>query len=201
MKSGWSFQSNQVSRFKVGARRQGDFAAQIGGFHLQPGKLVEIGARIIHMVGEHQIGLAGLHPRDQDANPERAGGNLADDAVILGRAQGPKLVLLHRAHEIIRHQDAVMQVGRLAIRIAPGGAADFDEFLDFRMRHRQIDGRRTTPQRALADGEGEGIHHPNERDNAAGLAVLAHLLANGAQIAPVAANAAALARQPHILVP
>ena len=58
MNSGWSFHSNQVSRFSDGqaahrgallavlvdAGRQRDLAAQIGGLHLQPGQLVVLAA-------------------------------------------------------------------------------------------------------------------------------------------------------------
>ena len=50
-----------------------------------------------------------------------------------------------------------MQVQRLAVRIAPGGAPDLDELLDLRMAHRQIDRRRATPQRALRDRQGQAV--------------------------------------------
>ena len=94
-----------------------------------------------------------------------------------------------------------MQVERLAIGIAAGGAADFDEFLDLRVPDGEIHRRRAAAQRALGDGEGEGVHDADEGDDAGGFAVLADFFADGAQIAPVGADAAALGGEPDILVP
>ncbi len=185
----------------VHACRQRDFAAQIAGLHFQPGQLLVLRAGIIHVVGEDQVRLAGFHARGQDADPQRPRRNAAYDRVILRAAQRPGQILFHGAHEIIADQDAVMQVRCLAIRVAAGRPAQFHELFDFRVRHRQIHRRRAAPQRALADGQGQAVHHPDERNDAAGLAVHADFFADGAQIAPVAADAAAFAGQPHILVP
>ena len=69
------------------------------------------------------------------------------------------------------------------------------------MRDRQVHGGRAAAQRALADRERQAVHHPDERDHARGLAVLADLLADRAQIAPIGADAAALGGEPHVLVP
>ena len=95
----------------------------------------------------------------------------------------------------------MVQVLGLAVRITTRWPADLDELLDLGMVDRQIDRRRAAPQRALADREGERIHHPDERDDARGLAVMADLLADGPQVAPIAADAAAACREPDILVP
>src|SRR3546814_18334692 len=94
-----------------------------------------------------------------------------------------------------------MQVQRLAVRIAAGRPADFDEFLDFRMVDRQVAGGRAAPQRTLADRQGQAVNHADEGDDARGLAVLSALLAARTQVAPVAADAATAGRQPDILVP
>ena len=153
------------------------------------------------MVGEDQVRLAGLDPRGQDADPQRARRDRAHRRLVLRRQQRPLLVRLDRAHERVGHQDAVVQVQRLAVRIAAGRAADLDELLDLRMPHRQIDRRRAAPQRALGDRQRQAVHHPDERDHAGGLADRAHLLADRAQIAPVGADAAALRGQPDVLVP
>src|SRR3712207_7073969 len=45
------------------------------------------------------------------------------------------------------------------------------------------------------------VHHPDEGNDAGGLAVPPDLLADAPQVAPVAADAAALGGQPDILVP
>ena len=65
----------------------------------------------------------------------------------------------------------------------------------------QVNGRRTAAQTALADGQGERIHHADKWDDARSLAVGADLLADGPQIAPVGADAATLGGKPDILVP
>src|SRR5207237_5404706 len=81
------------------------------------------------------------------------------------------------------------------------GLADLEELLDLWVRDVEIAGRRAAAQRALADREGQRIHHPHEGDDAAGLAVEPDRLADAADIAPIGADAAAARRQPDILVP
>ena len=186
----------------VDAGRQRDLAAQVGGLHLQPRQLVMLGPRVVHVVDEDQVGLAGLDARRQDADPQtRAPRSCAAPAPSFGREQRPFLVGLDRAHERVGDQDAVMQVQRLAVRIAAGRAADLDELLDLGMADRQVDRRRAAAQRALGDRQGQRVHHADERHDAGGLAVRADLLADRAQVAPVGADAAAARRQPDVLVP
>ena len=156
---------------------------------------------VVHVVAEQDVGLAGLDPRQQDADPEIAGPRRPDDGVVLRALQCPDVVVLHRAHEVVGDHDAVMQVQRLAVRIAAGRPAHLDEFLDLRVVDRQVAGGRAAAQRALADRQGQRIHHPDEGHDARGLAVAADLLADRAQVAPVAADAAALGGQPDVLVP
>src|SRR3546814_1834342 len=124
------------------------------------------------------------------AHPEGARAHIADYCVVLRAGQAPLLVLLDRAHEGIADHDAVVQVQRLAVGVAAGRSAQLDELLDLGMRDRDVAGRRAAPQRALADRQGERIHDPNEGDDAGGLAVVADPLADRAQVAPVAADAA-----------
>ena len=185
----------------VEPRRQRDLRAQVRGLHLEPGQLVVLGPGVVHVVGVDDVGLAGLDPRREDAYPQRPRRDLLHQRAVFRRNQRPFLIRLDRAHEGVGQQHAVVQVQRLAIRIATGGAADFDEFLDLGVLDRDVDRGRPTPQRTLADRERQAVHHANERDHARGLAVATDLLADAAQIAPVAADAAALRRQPHILVP
>ena len=73
----------------VDARRQGDLGAEVRGLDLQPGQLVVLGPRPVHMVDEDQVGLAGLDPRRQDADPQRARGDLAHHRAVLRRGQAP----------------------------------------------------------------------------------------------------------------
>ena len=89
---------------------------------------------------------------------------------------------------------------RLAVEVARG-LADLEELLDLRVRDVEIAGGRAAAQRALADRQRQRIHHPHERDDAAGLAVEADRLADAADIAPIGADAAAARGQPDILVP
>ena len=65
----------------------------------------------------------------------------------------------------------------------------------------EIAGGRAAAQRALADRQRQRIHHADERDDAAGLAVEADRLADAADVAPIGADAAAARGQPDILVP
>jgi hypothetical protein len=185
----------------VDAGRQGDLAAQVGGLDLQAGELVLLGPRVVHVIDEDQVGLAGLDARRQDADPQMARRDLAQHRAVLGRGEGPFLVVLDRAHEGVRHQQAVVQVERLAVGIAAGRAADLDELLDLGMADRQVDRRRAAPQRALGDGERQRVHDADEGHDPGGLAVHADLLADRAQVAPVGADAAAARRQPDVLVP
>src|SRR3546814_1880577 len=69
------------------------------------------------------------------------------------------------------------------------------------MRDVEIAGGRAAAERALADREGERVHHADEGDDAAGLAVEADRLADAAHAAPIGADAAAARGEPHILVP
>src|SRR3546814_7268253 len=96
---------------------------------------------------------------------------------------------------------AVMQVQRLAVGVAAGRPAQFDELLDLRMIDREINGGAAAAQRTLADRQSQRIHDPDEGDDAGGFAVLPDLLADRAQVAPIAADAAAACRQPDVLVP
>ncbi len=107
----------------------------------------------------------------------------------------------HRAHECVGDQDAVVQVQRLAIRVAAGGATDFDEFLDLGVADGEVDGGGASAEGALGDREGQRIHDADEGDDAGGFADRADLLADGAEVAPVGADAAALGGQPDVLVP
>ena len=153
------------------------------------------------MVDEDEIGLAGLDPAGQEPDPQRARLEAADHRLVLGADERPFLVVLDRAHEGVGDHHAVVQVERLAVGVAAGRAADLDELLDLGVVDADIDRRRAAPQRTLGDRERERVHHPDERDNAGGLAVGADLLADGAEVAPVAADAAAARGQPHVLVP
>ena len=185
----------------VDAGRQRDLAAQVRGLDLEARELVMLGPGVVHVIDEHQVGLAGLDARRQDADPERTGRDLALHRAVLRRYQRPLLVVLDRAHEGVGDEKPVVEIERLAVGIAAGRAADLDEFLDLGMVDRQVAGSRSAAQRALADGEGERVHDADEWHHARGLAVHADLFADRTQIAPVGADAAATGRQPHVLVP
>ena len=94
----------------------------------------------------------------------------------------------------------MVEVQRLAVEVARG-LADLEELLDLGVRDVEIAGGRAAAQRALADRERQAVHDPDERDDAAGLAVEADRLADAADIAPIGADAAAARGQPDILVP
>ncbi len=155
----------------------------------------------VHPVVEDDIGLAGLDAGRQDADPQAAGADRADNSMIMRTGQRPFLVFLNRTHEGVGDKDAVMQVRRLAVGITPGRAANLDKLLDLRMGDGEVHGRRAAAQRPLADGEGQAVHDTDEGHHAGGLADRADTFADRAQIAPVAADAAALGRQPDIFRP
>src|SRR3546814_1775348 len=81
------------------------------------------------------------------------------------------------------------------------GLADLEKLLDLRVRDVEITGGRAAAQAALADREGQAVHHADEGNDAAGLAIEADRLADAADIAPIGADAAAAAGEPDILVP
>src|SRR3546814_10649669 len=94
----------------------------------------------------------------------------------------------------------MMQVQRLAIEVARR-FANLQKLLDLRVGANEITGRRAATQRALADRQRKRIHHADERNDAAGLAIEANRLANAAHIAPIGADAASARGKPDILVP
>jgi hypothetical protein len=154
----------------------------------------------VHGVGEDQVGLAGLQADLEDLLPERAGVDLADHLVVLGERR-PNMAPSRTASM----NSSVIEMPwwrfrRLAVEVA-GGFADLQELLDLRVVDVEVDRRRAAAQRALADGQRQRVHHPDEGDDAAGLAGALHLLADRADAAPVGADAAAVGGQRHVLVP
>ncbi len=67
----------------IDAGRQGDLAAQVRGFDLEACQLVMLGPRVVHVVDEHQVRLAGLDARRQDADPQVTGRDLALHGAVL----------------------------------------------------------------------------------------------------------------------
>src|SRR4029077_14589692 len=126
--------------------------------------------------------------------------DLAANAAVLRTLQIELIAVANRRHDLGGDQDAVVQVQGLAVEVARG-FADFEEFLNLRVVDVEVAGSRTTTQRALADGERQAGHYPDERDDSAGLAVEANRLTDAADAAPVGADAAALGSEPDVLVP
>ena len=154
----------------VAAGRQRDLAAQVGGLHLQPGQLVVLRQRPVHVVGEDQVGLAGLDARRQDADPQaRARRSRAPTAPSLGERSG------HASSASTARMNASgtsmpwcrFSALRLDRRRWGGGSRRTPRSPDAR---RQVDRRRAAPQRALADRQRQAVHHADERDDAGGLA-------------------------------
>src|SRR3546814_6882304 len=87
-------------------------------------------------------------------------------------------------------EDAVVQVERLAVEVARG-FADLEKLLDLGMRDVEVAGGRAAAEAALRDREGERVHHADEGDDAAGLAVEADGFADAAHRPPIGADAAA----------
>ena len=159
-----------------------------------------LGHRPVHCVGEDDIGLAGGQTRLDQFLEQRAGIDRGADGAVLGAAQMEFAAGGDCFHEIVGEQHAVMQVERLAVEIARG-FADFEEFLDLRVADIEIACRRASPQRALRNRQRQAVHHADEGNDAAGLAVEPHRLADAAHFAPIGADAAAARCQPDVLVP
>ncbi len=184
----------------VGAGRQRDLAAQVGGGDLQAELALVRRHGPVDGVDEDDIGLAGGDPRLDDALEEGAGVDMRHDLARARALQRELRAVAHRLHEGVGQQHAMMEVEGLAVEVARR-LADLDELLDLRMVDVEIDRRRPAPQRALADRQGQRIHDPDEGDDARGLAVQPDRLADRPHPAPIGADAAAARRQPDILVP
>ena len=94
----------------------------------------------------------------------------------------------------------MVEVERLPVEVARG-LPDLEELLDLGVVDVEVDRRRTAAERALADGQGQAVHHADEGDDAAGLAGALDLLANGPDATPIGADAAAIGGQGDVLVP
>ena len=182
------------------AGRQRDLRAQVRGRHLEAEVAVMLGHRPVHLVDEDDVGLAGREAGLDQLLEQAAGVDLAALGAVLGAAQHELGAVAHRFHELVGDEHAVVQVQRLAVEVARR-LADLEELLDLGVRDVEVAGGRAAPQRALADRQRQAVHHADERDDAAGLAVEADRLADAADAAPIGADAAALRRQPDILVP
>src|SRR3546814_4817685 len=95
--------------------------------------------------------------------------------------------------DLVGDEDAVVEIERLAVEVARG-FADLEKLLDLGMRDVEVAGGRAVAEAALRDREGERVHHADEGDDAAGLAVEADGFADAAHRAPIGADAAAAAR-------
>ena len=185
----------------VGAGGQGDLAAQIGGVDLQAQLALMLGQRPVHRVDVEDIGLAGLQPGFQDALPQLAGIDLAQHLAGLGALAGRTARSSRTAlHEFVGDVDAVMEIEALAVEVAarPCGFPGTPRSPDGRCRDRPPPMPRRSEPWLIASVS--AVHHMDEGNDAAGLAGL-HLLADGADLAPIGADAAAIGRQPDILVP
>ena len=174
--------------------------AQVRGRDLEPELAVMLGHHPVHGVGEHDVGLAGGEAGLDQLLEQRARIDRGADRAVLGALELPFGAVAHRFHERVGHQHAVVQVERLAVEVARR-LADLEELLDLGVADVEVAGGRAAPQRALADRQRQAVHHPHERDDAAGLAVEADRLADPAHVAPVGADAAAAAGEPDVLVP
>ena len=184
----------------VAAGVQHDLGAQVRLFDLKAQVALVRRHLAVHRVREDQIGLAGLHADVEQLGPQRTGVDGLHDRAVLGRLQVEGSADLDRLHELVGDVDAVVQVQGLAIEVARR-FADLQELFDFRVVDIQIDGGRTAAQRTLADRQRQAVHHADEGDDARGLARALDLFADGADAAPIGADAAAVRGQGHVLVP
>ena len=182
------------------AGRQRDLGAEVRGRNLEAQFAVMLGHRAVHVIGEDDVRLAGLQAGLDQLLEQRARVDGGADRLVLGAEQMPFAAVAHRFHEGIGEQHAVVQVQRLAVEIARR-LTDFEELLDLRVADVEVAGGRAAAQRPLRNREREAVHHPDEGDDAAGLAVKADRFADAADIAPIGADAAAARGQPDILVP
>ena len=179
---------------------QHDLGAQVRLFDLQAQVALVRRHLAVHRVREDQIGLAGLHADVEQLGPQRTGVDGLQNRAVLGRFQVEGSADLDRLHELVGDVDAVVQVQGLAVEVARG-FADLQELLDLRVVDVEVHSGRTTAQRTLADRQRQRVHHADEGDDARGLARALHLFADGADAAPVGADAAAVGGQGHVLVP
>ena len=180
--------------------RQGDFGAEVRLRHLQAQLALVRRHGIVHRVGEQQVGFAGLHAQLENLLPQLAGVDRLQHFAGLRRDQAELFIIADGFHEGVGDVEAVVQVQGLAVEVARG-LTDFKEFLDFRVVDVEVAGCRAAAERALRDRERQRVHHADERDDAGGLSVLADFLTDGADVAPICADAAAIGGEPDILGP
>ena len=150
-----------------------------------------LGHRLVHRVDEDDVRLAGRETGFDQFLEQRARVDLAALRTVARGPQGEFGAVADGLHELVGDQHSMVQIERLAVEVARG-FADFEELLNFGMRDVEIASGGATAQRALADRQGQAVHHAHERDDAAGLAVQADRLADSAHAAPIGADAAAL---------
>ena len=184
----------------VDAGRQGDFGAQVRRRNLEAQFAVMLGHHPVHRVGEDDIGFARGETGFDQLLEQAAGIHGLADRSVARRYEVEFLAIAHRFHEGIGYEHTVMQVQRLAVEV-PAGFADFEEFLDLGVSDIDVASSRTAAQATLADRESQRIHHPDEGNDAAGLAVEADRFADTANIPPVRADAAAFRGEPDVFVP
>jgi hypothetical protein len=98
-----------------------------------------LGQRAIDRVDEEQIGLAGVETGLENALPQLAGIDLANDLAALRALEREHRAGAHRLHEFVGDVDAVVKIEALAVEIA-GSFADFEELLDLGMMAVEIEG-------------------------------------------------------------
>ena len=158
--------------------------AQVRGRDLEAEVAVMLGHRPVHLVDEDDVGLAGREAGlDQLLEQASARRRVPRTDAVLGRLQVELGAVADRFHELVGDQHAVVEVERLAVEVARR-LADLEELLDLGMRDVEIAGGRAAPQRALRDRQRQAVHHADERDDAAGLAVEADRLADAAHRCP-----------------
>ena len=159
-----------------------------------------LGHHPVHRVAEDDIGLAGGQPCLDQLLEQAARIDGAANRTVFRRFQFELGTVADRFHEFVGQQDAVMQVQGFPVKVA-GRLSDFEKFFNFRMVDVEIASRRTATQGPLRNGQGQAVHHADERNDARCLAVQANRLADTPNAAPIGADAAAARGEPDIFVP
>ena len=192
--------SRPVITQMVAAGWQGDFRAEVRRRYLQAQIAVMLWHRVVHGVAENDVRLTSCKAGFNELLEQCPRVDGAADFAGLGAAQMEFVTSAYGFHERIGQQHTMVQVQRLTVEVTRW-LTDFEEFFDFRMADIKIARRRATAQRPLRNRKRQAVHHADERNDAAGLAVEADRFANATDIAPIGADAAATRCEPDIFVP
>src|SRR5579864_4155051 len=154
-----------------------------------------LGHRPVHGVDEDDVGLARREARLDQLLEQGASVDLASLRTVARASKREFRAVANGLHELVGDEHSVVKVECLTVEVA-ARLPDLEELLDLGVRDVEIAGSRAAPQRTLANRQRQAVHHSNEGDDPARLAVESDGFADAADPAPIGADAAAPRSEP-----